>query len=149
MNIIGAFDRFRVSGLEPRTNSVLISITSENSEHPSFKSGWFKILKIKFDDVEGRNLDIGDASNVMRVEHAMQILDFAIENIDKDFFINCDAGISRSTGVLVALEQIFNGRDVSNRYPFHNKYVKEKIKATYYKTIWLGRPAERKKSFRE
>jgi len=136
MNIIGAFDRSRVSGLEPRTNSILISITSEGAEHPSLNKGWYKILKIKFDDVEGRSIDIGSASNVMQIEHAKQILDFVIENIDKDIFINCDAGISRSTGVLVALEQIFNSKDVSNKYPFHNKYVKNKIKDTYYKTIW-------------
>jgi predicted protein tyrosine phosphatase len=68
---------------------------------------------------------------------AKLILDFVINNIDKDIFINCDAGISRSTGILVALEQIFNSRDVSHNYPFHNRFVKNKIKQVFYKTIWM------------
>jgi predicted protein tyrosine phosphatase len=137
MNIIGAFDRNTVSGLEPRSNSILISVTSQGKEHPSLNHGWFKVLKLNFDDVEGRNFDIGSSSNVMQELDAKLILDFVINNIDKDIFINCDAGISRSTGILVALEQIFNSRDVSHNYPFHNHFVKNKIKQVFYKTIWM------------
>ena len=139
MNIIGAFDRSRVSELEPRANSVLISITSEESEHPDVDNHWKDILRLKFDDVEGRMLDIEGASNVLTDEQAEEILDFVIENIESDFFVNCDAGISRSTGVVVALELIFNSRDVSDRYPYHNRYVKNKIRDTWFKRIWKGK----------
>jgi len=139
MNIIGTFDRSRVSELEPRSNSALICITSKESEHPKLNESWSKILYLKFDDVEGREKDIGDSSNVMQDNDAERILDFVVENIDKDFFINCDAGISRSPGVLVALEQIFNGRDLSSEYRFHNKFVKNKIRDVWFKKIWFDK----------
>jgi len=139
MNIIGAFDRSRASELEPRANSVLICITSESSKHPKLNKKWLEILYLKFDDVEGREAEIGSAANVMQDKHAEQILDFAVKHIDKDLFINCDAGLSRSPGVLVALEQIFNGRDLSEDYRFHNKFVKNKIRDIWFKRIWFGR----------
>ena len=136
MNIIGAFDRSRISDIEPRANSVLICITSEIDEFPIVSDNWSDILYLKFDDVEGRESDIGESSNVMQDKHAEQILDFVIKNIDKDFFINCDAGISRSPGVLVALEQIFNGKDVSYDWRFHNKFVKNKIRDMWFRRIY-------------
>ena len=138
MNIIGAFDRSRVSELEPRANSVLICITSETSKHPEVDSKWSDILYLKFDDVEGKEAEIGGASNVMQDGDALDILDFAVSNIDKDFFISCDAGISRSPGVLVALEMIFNGRDLSDEWRFHNKFVKNKIRDMWFKQIWFS-----------
>ena len=139
INIIGAFDRSRVAELEPRVNSVLISITSQESEHPKVDGKWKDILKLKFDDVEGREKDIGDAMNTISEKQAKNILDFVINHIDCDFFVNCDAGISRSTGVVVALELIFNSRDVSNNYPYHNRFVKNKIRDVWFKTIWEER----------
>ena len=139
MNVIGAFDRGRVATLEPRPNSVLIMMTSVNSEFPVLNNHWSSILKLKFDDVEGKECDIGNSSNVMQDSHAEQILDFVIENIDKDIFVSCDAGLSRSPGVVVALELIFNSRDVSDEYPHHNKFVKNKIRDVWFKKIWMNR----------
>jgi len=136
MNIIGAFDRNRVTELEPRANSVLISITSFESKHPNVNGKWKAILKLKFDDVEGREYQLGTSANVISEAQAEEILDFVIEHIDCDFFVNCDAGISRSTGVVVALEQIFNSRDVSEKYPYYNRYVKNRIKDTWFRRIW-------------
>jgi len=136
MNIIGAFDRSRVTELEPRANSVLISITSEGSEHPELDNKWSDVLKLKFDDVEGRIATLGESSNLITEKQAKDILDFVIEHIDCDFFVNCDAGISRSTGVVVALELIFNSKDVSDRYPYHNRLVKNRIRDTWFKRIW-------------
>ncbi len=39
-------------------------------------------------------------------EDAMKILNFFDSNIDKEFYIHCDMGISRSPGVAVALAKI-------------------------------------------
>lgn len=138
MNIIGAFDRSRVSELEPRKNSILICVTSKNSKHPTLNGIWSNVLYLNFDDVEGKEVDIGTSDNVMQDEDAIRILDFVIDNLDKDIFINCDAGLSRSPGILVALEQIFNGKDLSDEYRFHNKFVKNKIKDIWFKKIWFG-----------
>jgi predicted protein tyrosine phosphatase len=138
MNIIGAFDRGTVSILEPRPNSVLIMMTSPNSEFPKINGKWTDILKLKFDDVEdGFGLD-DKQYEPMNEYNAEQILDFVIRNIDKDIFVSCDAGLSRSPAVVVALEQIFNSRDVSNEreYQHYNRYVKNTIRDVWFKRIW-------------
>ena len=143
MKIIGAFDRSRVSGFEPRSNSVLIMITScEYSDFPEVSQGWSNILRLRFDDTVGTINTIGNASNVMTEEQAKQILDFVIENINCDIFVNCDAGLSRSPAVVVALEQIFNARDISTNYPHHNRFIKNRIRDVWFKTIWKGREWE-------
>ena len=143
MKVIGAFDRGRVSELVPRVNSVLIMITCQEDTFPKVNSKWADILELKFDDVEGKQIDIGDASNVMQDRHAEEILEFVIEYIDYDIFVNCDAGLSRSPAVVVALEQIFNGRDVSARYPHHNRFVKNKIRDVWFKRIWEGKESQK------
>lgn len=140
MNIIDAFDRGRVEGLQPRPNSALIMITSPESKFPSVNGKWSQILKLKFDDIEwrdGKEQLQKELYEPMNEGHAKQILDFVITNIDKDIFISCDAGLSRSPAVLVALEQIFNARDVSNAYPHHNRFVKNMIRDTWFKHIWV------------
>lgn len=139
MKIIGAFDRGRVSTLEPRKESILIMITSEGAKFPKINDMWYKVLKLKFDDVEGRESEIGSSSNVMQEDHAEKILDFVIDNINCDIFISCDAGLSRSPGIVVALEQLFNSNDVTDRYPHHNKFVKNKIRDIWFKRIWYGK----------
>lgn len=149
MKIIGAFDRGRVSTLEPRKNSALIMVTGyytsidgDKPEFPKVSHKWDKKLGLIFDDVDGREIDIGNSSNVMQDSQAEQILDFVVENIDKDIFVSCDAGLSRSPGIVVALEQIFNSRDVSNAYPHHNHFVKNKIRDVWFKRIWYGKDDE-------
>ena len=136
MNLIKAFDRSQVSGLEPRPNSVLIMVTSPKSEFPKLNPKWSDTLLLKFDDVEN-GYGLKDKSfKPMTEKDAEDILNFAIKNIDKDIFISCDAGMSRSPGILVALEQIFNARDATGAYPYHNRYVKNKIRDTWFKRIW-------------
>jgi len=139
MNVIGAFDRGRVVTLEPRPNSVLIMVTSMNSEFPTPNSKWDSVLKIKFDDVEN-GFGLKDKRYKPMTElDAHNILDFVITNIDKDIFVSCDAGLSRSPAIVVALEQIFNSRDVSDRYPHYNRYVKNKIRDVWFKRVWNGK----------
>lgn len=140
MNIIGKYDRNQVAILEPRDNSVLIVITSTHNEFPKLHDGWTDVLRLQFDDVENNNEDIGENrdTKAMTSFDAKRILEFVIKYIDCDFFVSCDAGISRSAGVVVALEQIFNGRDVSKEYAMmhYNKGVKNIIRDTWFKTIW-------------
>ena len=136
MQIIGAFNRNEVKDLVPRKGSVLISITCKGEKFPEVNQKWTDILQIQFDD----NYEGDEHSIPMTDEQAKEIISFAIKHLDKDFFVNCDAGLSRSPAVIVALEQIFNARDVSNvdKFKFHNKYVKNKIKNVWFKNIWNG-----------
>ena len=138
MKMIGAFDRGRISSIEPRQNSVLIMITGHNDKHPKVSPKWSSILKLKFDDIEGRYHDIAMADNVMTIRDAQKILDFVIENFNCDIFVSCDAGMSRSPGVVVALEQIFNGKDVREYYRHHNRFVRDRIKDVWFNMIWKG-----------
>jgi len=134
INIIGAFDRATAKDLNPRKGrSVLISITAPASEFVQLQDGWSDVLRLKFDDVDHED---GQDYEMFSDIQAEQILDFVIRNSDKDIFVNCDAGISRSTAVVVALEQIFNAKDVSDDWPHHNKYVKNKIRDIWFKRIW-------------
>jgi len=95
-----------------------------------------EVLQIKFDDVEN-GFGLKDKKYTAMTEYdAETILDFVIRNIDKDIFISCDAGMSRSPGVLVALEQIFNSKDVTDDYPYHNRYVKNKIRDVWFRRVW-------------
>lgn len=110
-------------------------MTSANSDFPKVNENWKDILKLKFDDIAGRDLEMMDMY-AMQDEHAKKILDFAIKYINYDIFVSCDAGISRSPGVVVALEQIFNSQDVSDAYKYHNRFVKNKIRDVWFKSIW-------------
>ena len=75
--------------------------------------------------------------------HAKQIIDFALKwrNEVSNFVVHCEAGMSRSPGVALALSEILNldkktpGVYVDTLYNinFHNYKVKEQILKTYYK----------------
>ena len=139
MRIIGAFDRNSIADIEPRLHSVLIMITSKDSNFVKLSDKWSNVLALKFDDIDGKINDIGDADNVLSVDQAKDILDFVIEHINYDIYVSCDAGISRSAGVVVALHQIFNSLDVADRYRFHNKFVKNRIKEVWFNVIWCDK----------
>ena len=135
VKIIGAFSRSEIENIiEPRKSrkSVLISITSKNEKFPKPKGDYDKILQVKFDDEEIEYHGLKLITN----KQAEEIINFALNNIDKDIFVNCDAGLSRSPAIVVALEEIFNGNDVKDKYPLHNKYVYRKIKDVWLKHCW-------------
>ena len=62
-------------------------------------------------------------------EQARDILNFVEKYKDSiDILaIHCQAGISRSVGVHVALEKIYNTKDLYSRYPCHNRHVTSTI----------------------
>jgi len=135
MKIIGAFCKSDIENrIEPRKSrkAVLISITSKNGNFPRPKGRYHEILKMRFDDEERE--DIG--ASLITEEQAERIIDFALKNIDKDIFVNCDAGLSRSPAIVVALEEIFNNNDVKDKYQLYNKYVYRKLKDVWLKHCW-------------
>lgn len=123
MNIIGAFDRETISTLTPDNNSVLILVTNFNTQFPTVNKHWADVLKLKFDDSYETNIHNTPISS----KQANQILEFAIQHIDKNIYVSCDVGMSRSPAIVVALEEIFNSNDVSDYYHHYNHYVKNKI----------------------
>ena len=135
MNIIDIFSHATASTLVPRKTrkGILILISSREDKPVKLNDGWYKVLQYVFDDADKPS----DTNNPFTIEMAQNMLSILIENIDADIFIACQAGISRSAGIAVALEEIFNSRDASHRYPNYNKYIKNMVKDAFYKKIWL------------
>lgn len=77
----------------------IITIADTNRESIDF-SGFENVLSMKFLDLEE------DFANykVITDEQGKEIFDFIMNNKDKKFFVNCEAGISRSAGVGLAIE---------------------------------------------
>ena len=90
----------------------IVSIHDVNMPNARLKVGRSiqDILFLGFDDVGG-NFTIG--SKVMSALQAEQIAKFALKWKDKvdGIIVNCEAGISRSSGVAAALMKYFTGDD--------------------------------------
>ena len=71
------------------------SVSWFDEDHPN-------VLRLWFDDVE-TDLEISptnrEVCRAFTKEQAQQIIDFALDNKDKDFIVHCSAGISRSGAV--------------------------------------------------
>lgn len=53
-----------------------------------------------------------------------------------NFTIHCDAGMSRSPGVAVALEELINqDKTAYKRYPLHNTLVASKVRKAFQKLV--------------
>ena len=116
--------RDKVSDLIGDRTCALISITITTGIHPELIGSWGAIYKIKFDDVDPSNYRVGGTDfKLFSTEQANAILDFVTAIEAQVVVINCDAGMSRSVGVMVALEQIFNKNVVAGQYPLHNRHV--------------------------
>ncbi len=77
-----------------------ITLCDPNKEFIETDNHFSAELKLKFWDIEQ---DCGN-HKVLTEEHAKQIREFIIENKDKQFLINCEAGVSRSAAVGMAVE---------------------------------------------
>jgi predicted protein tyrosine phosphatase len=112
----------------------LISIRCPYDSIPKFVSTYSDILFLEFDDIDKpfdeqlkyRDLDGSikyRSLTLFSLDHAKQILEFVDRNLAKGiskFVIHCDAGISRSPGVVVALKEIYNGN--KKIFPAHDLY---------------------------
>ena len=113
-------------GINKDENTVLISIydpdRNELPEHTLSKFSSY--LSIGFWDMEE---EIGRYKPISE-ENAKKIKEFILENKDKNFIINCEAGISRSAGVGLAVFMLieFDG----DKYAFATSYnpIKDHIR---------------------
>lgn len=109
-----------IKTIKPELGSVLISITGTHGrfiQEELCLNGWKTVLFLRFSDIRSpiNGFILFDAS------FACSILDFINEHRPKTVYINCEQGISRSAGVRVALEKIFNNNDT--QLDGHNTYV--------------------------
>jgi predicted protein tyrosine phosphatase len=139
MNII-TLSRAEARNSIPRESGCyMISITEPDELPPPLHSDWKDILHIKCDDIDKESGSIPIIRNGIIVSHrqlllftkeqARDILDFVEKYKDSiDILaIHCHAGISRSVGARIALEKIYNTKDLYSKYPCHNRHVTSTI----------------------
>jgi len=92
------------------------------------------LLRMFFDDV-----DIPKYRNSFSEEQAQHVLGFYEEMVEKGvevMMVHCEAGISRSSGVVAALSKIFEGDDsyyFSDKSPYHpNRLVYRSILEAHF-----------------
>lgn len=113
---------------EDLKDSLVISIVSPGREHPKIIGS--NIHRFQFHDIsqeyflENQNKII----RPMEEEIAEQIADIAMKNVHcKEWIIHCEAGISRSPAVAIALSKYIklnpNRRILKKVFPLYNKYV--------------------------
>jgi len=130
---------------------VVVSIVSpemQDYEIP-YNTQCYDVLYLRFHDIlsdghiQSLN-EVGDKIVPINDEHIDKILDFAERyNHIKDWLIHCEAGMSRSPAVALALSEILNGGErhegfVKTMYPkIHNniKVRKAILNKHYHKTL--------------
>jgi len=125
---INIYSRRQVERLIPSNKSILISITDPGRKHPNVSEAW-RSLKLHFHDLD----EARDKSDKLINEwHAVSILNFLRLTQPEEIVVNCEAGISRSAGVAVALEEILNeNKQAFKKYPNHNRRVASTILQTW------------------
>lgn len=102
------FSRERVSQYKPDQKAVLISITCPTDKWPFVvEDRYEKILRLKFDDVSNPTnffveMDDSQAARVAALANWAQK-----QKDDIQIVVNCDAGISRSSGTAAAIAKYF------------------------------------------
>lgn len=101
---------------------VLIAIHNPDEEEhsPEVVEGFDDVLQIKFWDLEQT---MGDKDPISAAKGAM-LYKFILKHEDKKFLIHCNAGISRSAGVGLAVECIINYQDSKRDFALSRSSVK-------------------------
>lgn len=88
---------------------IIISITDRKMDHPIIADeiNCLSSLKLNFDDVEA------DGLGSFNADLAKQIWDFVLSWMDKtnNIIVHCEAGISRSPAIAIALARFFKEVD--------------------------------------
>ena len=128
---IYTLNRLQAGHLLPHYNAIFISITCPGDEMPKLVDGWKAVLHLQIDDVSD---DHGGQYALFNEDHARQIVEFVFGHLPETLFINCDAGLSRSAGVAVALTEIILERYIGKDRGFmlYNKHVARVIRNYWY-----------------
>jgi predicted protein tyrosine phosphatase len=124
---------------------IIISIFSDSEEYRAkFKENKNRLglLFLEFYDIARKviHLKLGEL-NPISDKQAKEIVDFVhkFKEVER-ILVNCEAGVSRSAGVVLALEQILNNRDLRYSSDFNcaNHYVRNKIMKAYKENYELS-----------
>lgn len=113
-----------------------IAFISINDTHGNWSVSWFdsdhpNVLRMWFDDIEN-DLETSPTNphkcKAFSPEQAKQVFDFINENYDKDFFVHCSAGISRS-GAIGAFINDYHSWD-RDKFMKDNPYIHPNARIT-------------------
>lgn len=139
--IIKCFARDYLNVENPPSNTVLISIS--NSGQDDLKNNFIDCLFLQFDDIKFEY----DKHILFNKEHFDKIKNFVQKHKNKDIYINCTAGISRSGAVALGIALILNDKDLywetlENNTIYPNDYILSFFQVetkrywfSYYETI--------------
>lgn len=104
---------------------VVISIQNptDTTDLQPMLSKFKKSLHIRFSDVTEATQYKNETYLPINVEQTDQILDFILENKEEKFFIHCEAGVSRSAGVGIALECILEHDGDTEKFDPNNNVI--------------------------
>lgn len=123
--------RLEIERVIPGGKSALICITCPNDEGPRLSKNWPAVLRVYVDDI---SQDLGRQYVLFDEDHARQIIEFVFGIKPKHLYVNCDAGLSRSAAVVVALYEIILGEYIGNRSEcaLYNKHIAKVIRNYWY-----------------
>lgn len=107
------FNRNKVSGYHPTKKAILISITDIDGKYAFIlKDRYEKVLRLKFDDIKNKEPGYVEISDE-QAESIARLAKWADEQDEEiQVVVNCDAGISRSSGTAAAISKYFLGDDM-------------------------------------
>lgn len=124
---------------EPDPSEVCISITSP-TVRAALRDGWQDVLRIQFSDIDGlrwgltekQTAEIASTETLFSDDMARQVVAFVRKHWHaKRIIVHCEAGVSRSAGVALALHEILTDAPVPSPlekyYPLHNRFVRRKV----------------------
>lgn len=120
-------------------DNLVISITSPGSEHPNIKGN--NVHKFHFHDIrEPIEFEDGKIMMPMSESVAEGIAKVAINSKNNNaWMIHCEAGISRSPGVAIALSRFFTFNkstdELIKAFPCYNQHVCKLIEGAMIKAI--------------
>lgn len=124
-------DRFAsVETLADDCAAISICTPGSRVEYHKFESA-DNVLNLDFDDIE--NGAYGGVA--FEAEMAMQVVEFILKNADKNFYVHCAAGQSRSQAVVKFIYFYIDGKwelnPYNNDYSGANRHVYNMLLATF------------------
>lgn len=117
-------------------DTVVISIVSPGIKHPVMNVK--RRLDLSFADVDEAYYHSSGVILPINESQAELVVDFLLRNLDeRKWIIHCEAGISRSPAVGLALAELLNENEAASEirtlYPNYNRFVYSLVMKTYWK----------------
>lgn len=106
IKVVSRLDSFNHEDLD----KIVISIGSIDAEYARYHKGenWKRVYEVYFDDLTPDCYGAFGCYTPMSEEQALALHNFIEDNLDTDYIIHCDAGISRSAAIASFMGKWYN-----------------------------------------